>query len=319
MSDPCRVDSQSRSGATLRVGTRGSALALAQSGRVAARLGALAGSDADLVRIRTQGDVNQGPLTSIGGTGVFVKEVRSRLLAGDVDVIVHSLKDLPTANAPGIALAAVPEREDSADALCARDNLTLDTLPRGAAVGTGSPRRAAQLLRQRPDLLVTAIRGNVDTRLSLVTAGSLDAVVLAAAGLARLGRLEAMSQRLGPELMLPAPAQGALAVEARTAEAFDSWYADALRQLDHRPTRFAVTAERSLLAALEAGCTAPVGAFATVDDDQLTLTGAVIAVDGSREIRGTMTGAVADGARLGIELATALIDDGAAALLGESA
>ncbi len=300
---------------TLRVGTRGSALALAQSGTIADRLATAAGGTAELVRIRTQGDVNQGPLAAIGATGVFVIEVRNRLLAGDVDVIVHSLKDLPTAPTAGIALAAVPVREDPADALCARDGLTLDTLPRGSIVGTGSPRRAAQLLRHRPDLLVKAIRGNVDTRLALVSGGSLDAVVLAAAGLARLGRSEALTQRLGAELMLPAPAQGALAVEARLDQAENSWYAGALRQLDDSATRSAVTAERSLLAALEAGCTAPVGAYATVDGDQLTLLGAVIAVDGSREIRGTRTGPAAAAGQLGADLAAQLIDSGAAALL----
>ena len=299
----------------LRVGTRGSALALAQSGTVADRLGAAAGGTAELVRIRTQGDVNLGPLASIGGTGVFVIEVRSRLLAGDVDLIVHSLKDLPTAPAAGIALAAVPEREDSADALCARDGLTLDTLPRGATVGTGSPRRAAQLLRHRPDLLIRAIRGNVGTRLALVGAGSLDAVVLAAAGLARLGLRDAMTQRLTAELMLPAPAQGALAVETRTADAEHSWYAAALHSLDDPATRSAVVAERSLLAALEAGCTAPVGAQATVADGQLTLIGAVIAVDGSQEIRGVVTGRSDAAAQLGADLAAQLIEDGAATLL----
>jgi hydroxymethylbilane synthase len=241
--------------------------------------------------------------------------VRSRLLAADVDVIVHSLKDLPTADAPGIALAAVPVREDPADALCARDGLTLDTLPRGASVGTGSPRRAAQLLRTRPDLQVRPIRGNIDTRLSLVGSGGLDAVVLAAAGLARIDRSEAMSQRLGPELMLPAPAQGALAVECRVTDARNSWYAAALAMLDDDATRCAVNAERSLLSALEAGCTAPVGAFATISGTDLTLTGAVIATDGSREIRGTITGPAVTAAQLGSDLAAQLISDGAATLL----
>lgn len=299
----------------LRVGTRGSALALAQSGTVARRLADAAGGTAELIRIRTQGDVNRGPLASIGGTGVFVTEVRSRLVAGDVDVVVHSLKDLPTSDAPGIALAAVPVREDPADALCARDGLTLDTLPPGATVGTGSPRRAAQLLRHRPDLDVRPIRGNIDTRLSLVGAGSLDAIVLAAAGLARIGRTGAMSQRLGPELMLPAPAQGALAVECKVGDAENAWYSAALQDLDDSDTRWAVTAERSLLAALEAGCTAPVGAFATVSGADLTMTGAVIATDGSREIRGTVTGPAHRAEQLGRDLAARLISDGAAALL----
>ncbi len=301
----------------LRVGTRGSALALAQSGAIADQLSAAAGGTAELIRIRTQGDVNLGPLASIGGTGVFVIEVRSRLLAGEVDVVVHSLKDLPTAAAPGVALAAVPVREDPADALCARDGLTLDTLPRGSTVGTGSPRRKAQLLRLRPDLEVRAVRGNVDTRLAMVSTGGLDAVVLAAAGLSRLGRSDAVTHRLGPEMMLPAPAQGALAVERRSADFNSSWYATALADLDDSSTRAAVTAERSLLAALEAGCTAPVGAFAEIDGGQMTLTGAVISVDGVREIRGRLTGSVADANRLGIDLAAQLIDAGAATLLAE--
>jgi hydroxymethylbilane synthase len=301
----------------LRVGTRGSALALAQSGAIADQLSAAGGGTAELIRIRTQGDVNLGPLASIGGTGVFVIEVRSRLLAGEVDVVVHSLKDLPTATAPGVALAAVPVREDPADALCARDGLTLDTLPRGSTVGTGSPRRKAQLLRLRPDLEVRAVRGNVDTRLAMVSTGGLDAVVLAAAGLSRLGRSDAVTHRLGPEMMLPAPAQGALAVERRSADFNSSWYATALADLDDSSTRAAVTAERSLLAALEAGCTAPVGAFAEIDGGQMTLTGAVISVDGVREIRGRLTGSVADANRLGIDLAAQLIDAGAATLLAE--
>jgi len=301
----------------LRVGTRGSALALAQSGAIADQLSAAGGGTAELIRIRTQGDVNLGPLASIGGTGVFVIEVRSRLLAGEVDVVVHSLKDLPTAAAPGVALAAVPVREDPADALCARDGLTLDTLPRGSTVGTGSPRRKAQLLRLRPDLEVRAVRGNVDTRLAMVSTGGLDAVVLAAAGLSRLGRSDAVTHRLGPEMMLPAPAQGALAVERRSADFNSSWYATALADLDDSSTRAAVTAERSLLAALEAGCTAPVGAFAEIDGGQMTLTGAVISVDGVREIRGRRTGSVADANRLGIDLAAQLIDAGAATLLAE--
>ena len=299
----------------LRTGTRGSALALAQSGSIGDRIAEIAGGRAELIRIRTIGDVNQGPLAMIGGTGVFVLEVRSRLLAGDVDVIVHSLKDLPTTPYPGIGLGAVPVREDPADALCARDGLTLDTLPRGASVGTGSPRRSAQLLRLRPDLAVQAIRGNVDTRLGLVATGTLDAVVLAAAGLARLDRTEAITQRLPAELMLPAPAQGALGVEARAADVSESWYADALRAVDDPITRAAVTAERSLLNALEAGCTAPVGAYATVDGTRITLTGAVIAVDGGAEVRGTAVGDLDDPAALGRELAADLLGRGAAGLL----
>jgi len=300
----------------LTVGTRGSALALAQSGAVAAVLAETAGAVSDLVRIKTEGDVNTGPLASIGGTGIFVTALRSALLDGRVDVIVHSYKDLPTATADGLTVAAVPEREDPADALCARDGLTLDQLPTAARVGTGSARRAAQLLRRRPDLTVEPIRGNVDTRLRMVTGGGLDAVVLAVSGLARLGRTAAITQRLGPDVMLPAPAQGALAVECRSADAETAWYADALRALDSTPTRAAVTAERSLLATLEAGCLAPVGAQATVRDGALTLDGVVLAVDGSDEIRARATGPVGRAGELGRELADGMLSSGAASLLG---
>ena len=300
----------------LTVGTRGSALALAQSGAVAAVLAENAGAVSDLVRIKTEGDVNTGPLASIGGTGIFVTALRSALLDGRVDVIVHSYKDLPTATADGLTVAAVPEREDPADALCARDGLTLDQLPTAARVGTGSARRAAQLLRRRPDLTVEPIRGNVDTRLRMVTGGGLDAVVLAVSGLARLGRTAAITQRLGPDVMLPAPAQGALAVECRSVDAETAWFADALRALDSTPTRAAVTAERSLLATLEAGCLAPVGAQATVRDGALTLDGVVLAVDGSDEIRARATGPVGRAGELGRELADGMLSSGAASLLG---
>ena len=300
----------------LTVGTRGSALALAQSGAVAAVLAENAGAVSDLVRIKTEGDVNTGPLASIGGTGIFVTALRSALLDGRVDVIVHSYKDLPTATADGLTVAAVPEREDPADALCARDGLTLDQLPTGARVGTGSPRRAAQLLRRRPDLTVEPIRGNVDTRLRLVSDGGLDAVVLAVSGLARLGRTAAITQRLGPDVMLPAPAQGALAVECRSVDAETAWFADALRALDSTSTRAAVTAERSLLATLEAGCLAPVGAQATVRDGALTLDGVVLAVDGSDEIRARATGPVGRAGELGRDLADGMLSSGAASLLG---
>ena len=303
--------------AVLRVGTRGSALALAQSGQIAGRIAGHAGTTADLVTVRTEGDVNLGPLASIGGTGVFVTGVRTALLAGRVDVIVHSLKDLPTAPADGIALASVPVRENPFDALCARDGLTLDTLPVGARVGTGSPRRAAQLLLRRPDLEVVPVRGNVDTRLGLVTSGTVDAVVLAVAGLARLGRQDRITHAFGPQDMLPAPAQGALAVEALTGPAQDGPFTDALHAVDDAATRAAVVAERALLSTLEAGCTAPLGAFADVRDDGLTLTGSVLAVDGSREIRDSISGSVADAALLGASLASRMLAAGAAALLAE--
>ncbi len=300
----------------LRVGTRGSALALAQSGAVAARIVENADSESELVRVKTEGDVNGGPLAAIGGTGIFVTAVRAALADGRVDVIVHSFKDLPTAPPPGLALAAVPERENPSDALCARDGHTLATLPGGAQVGTGSPRRAAQLLLHRPDLRVVPVRGNVDTRLRLVTDGAVDAVVLAVAGLARLGRTGAITQTFTPDLMLPAPAQGALAVECRTTDLDTAWYGSAVRALNCVDSRAAAAAERAMLATLEAGCIAPVGAWARVTDDVLTLTGAVIAVDGSTQVAGELSGGAGDAADIGRDLALELLSRGAAGLLG---
>lgn len=302
------------SAAVLRVGTRGSALALAQSGMVADRIARNAGCSVELVRIRTEGDVNTGPLATIGGTGVFVTGVRAALLDERVDVVVHSYKDLPTAPADGIALTAVPERENPFDALCARNRLTLGELPPGSTVGTGSPRRAAQLRTHRPDLQIVAIRGNVDTRLRKVTDGELDAVVLAAAGLNRLGRSDAISQILDTEVMLPAPAQGALAVETRAGE--PSWFTAAVRELDDPATRAAVLAERVLLRDLEAGCSAPVGAFGQVTAGTLTLQAVVVAPSGGDEFRVRRAGPVAAAGELGAAAAADLLDRGAAQLLG---
>jgi hydroxymethylbilane synthase len=301
----------------LRIGTRGSALALAQSGRVGDAVAALTGCAVELVRIRTEGDVNRGPLATIGGTGVFVTAVRAALLAGEVDIVVHSFKDLPTAPAEGIALAAVPLREDPADALCARDGLTLDALPRGASVGTGSPRRAAQLRARRPDLTVHSIRGNVDTRLGLAHNGTVDAVVLASAGLARLGRSDAITERFGADVMLPAPAQGALAVEGRLGET--AWYIDALHRIDDVAGRAAAVAERGVLAGLEAGCSAPVAALGTVSEGILNLRARVVAVDGSAQLDATATGRLGgdvEAADLGRRLAAELLGLGAAGILG---
>ncbi|GAA5166895.1 hydroxymethylbilane synthase [Ornithinimicrobium tianjinense] len=269
----------------LRLGTRASALATSQSGWVADQLRA-AGHEVELVHVRTEGDVSRASLSEIGGTGVFASALRDALRAGRIDLAVHSLKDLPTAPEPGLVVAAVPEREDPRDVLVARDGLTLEGLPAGSVVGTGSPRRAAQLAEARPDLVVQDIRGNVDTRIGLVRSGELDAVVLARAGLARLGRLEEATDVLPLETMLPAPGQGALAVECAEADTeLRTLLADCL---EHAPTRAAVEAERAVLARLEAGCTAPVAALATtamtttpgtpsthrepVRDDELTLT-----------------------------------------------
>ena len=298
----------------VRLGTRGSALATTQSRQVAARLTAL-GARCELVPIRTRGDVDRGPLAAIGGTGVFVTAVRDALLSGEVDVAVHSYKDLPTAPAPGVLLAAVPTREDPADVLCARDGMRLAELPVGATVGTGSPRRRAQLLALRGDLEVRAVRGNVDTRLGRVVAGDLDAVVLAAAGLVRLGRSAAVTERFAADRMLPAPAQGALAIECRDET---GTLATLLGELDDLETRATAAAERRFLTVLEAGCIAPVGALATVGSDGLWLTGAVISADGATALRGTAQGPLDAAEAIGDRLAGDLLGRGAAELLGSA-
>src|SRR5450759_4330479 len=241
---------------TVRIGTRGSTLARTQTGQVADALRALGDFEIEFIHIRTDGDRLTGSLATLGRTGVFVTALRDALLEGRCDLAVHSLKDLPTGDAPGLTIAAIPPRADARDALCSRDGRPLVGLPSGARVGTGSPRRVAQLLAVRPDLEVVDLRGNVDTRLRRVTEGDLDAVVLAAAGLQRIGRLDATTVPLEPTLMVPAPGQGALAVECRADLDPGSALALALRALDDLPTRLAVTAERAVLATLEAGCSA---------------------------------------------------------------
>ena len=301
----------------LRLGTRGSALALAQSGHVAAAIHAHLGRQVELVRVQTEGDVNAAAIAQIGGTGVFVTALRDALAAGHVDLAVHSFKDLPTAPADGLAIAAVPPREDPRDVLVARDGLTLGELGAGARVGTGSPRRTAQLRGLGLDLDVVPIRGNVDTRIGKVRAGELDAVVLARAGLARLGRVDEATEVIDPLTVLPAPAQGALAIECRSA---DAELVAQLAALDDADTRTAVAAERSLLGALEAGCTAPVGALAQVaegdDGLELYLRGLVAALDGSDAVRLSATGPTSEAEEVGRRLAAELLDLGAADLMG---
>ena len=303
----------------IRLGTRGSTLATTQSGLVADALvaaGAERGLEVtvELVTITTHGDISRGSLVGLSEVGVFVTALRRSLLAGDCDVIVHSLKDMPTAPADGLELAAIGEREDVRDALCAAGR-NLAGLPHGARVGTGSPRRAAQLLALRPDLEAVEIRGNVDTRLGMVGT-SVDAVILAAAGLNRLGRGDEASQLFATTDMLPAPGQGALAVEI-AADAPEH-LASLVRSLDHAPTRAAVTAERAALAVLDAGCTSPFGAFATVDGDRLTLTGRVINPKGSLMLTERVTGRAQDAPALGRACAHALMGRGAASLMGAS-
>ena len=352
----------------LRLGTRGSRLALTQSGQVAEALMAAGGGGAaaaagkasegsgglgiDLVTVRTDGDGDRTPLRQLGGVGVFAARLRHALLDGEVDLVVHSFKDLPTQPVEGLEVICVPPREDPRDALCARDGLTLATLPDGARVGTGSPRRAAQLLAARPDLEVVDLRGNVPTRLARVrgleavgvgtdepvaparadAAGDLDAVVLALSGLRRLGLEHCASEVLDLETMLPAPAQGALAVEARAGE--DSVeLARAVAVLDDDPTRLGVMAERALMARLGAGCAAPVGAWAHLlrggeqEQQVLVLRAVVTSLDGGQEVGCELstelpeasggpgapgnTAAVRAAEALGARAAKVLLEDGA--------
>lgn len=313
-------------GPALRLGTRRSVLALAQSGMIAQRVRELTGRPVELVEITTHGDVSKADLAQIGGTGVFVSALREALLAGTVDFAVHSLKDLPTADPQGLVLAAVPVRADPRDALIARDGLTFGQLPDGARIGTGSPRRTAQLnawaRSHHRHIETVPIRGNVDTRIGYVTSGKLDAVVLAAAGLTRIGRLAEASELITADAVLPAPGQGALAVECAAANPEP---AALLAGLDDPVTRVAVTAERSLLAALEAGCSAPVGALADLVADgritELRLRGVVGTTDGTTLVQMSITGPVPasdDEARaLGRELAVEMLAKGAAGLMGE--
>ncbi|GAA2148789.1 hydroxymethylbilane synthase [Nocardioides koreensis] len=302
----------------VRVGTRRSLLATTQSGTVADLIRTRLGREVELVEVTTEGDRSQAdgtPLTAAGGTGVFVGALRDALLRGDVDVAVHSLKDLPTYPQDGIALAAVPGREDPRDVVVARDGLTLGELPPGSRVGTGSPRRAAQLHALGLGLEISPIRGNVDTRIGKVASGEYDAVVLARAGLVRIGRLEQATEVLDPLQMLPAPGQGALAVECRSN---DAQLVAELAELDDDHARAAVTAERAVLATLEGGCSAPIGALAEVvegeDGNEIWVRAVALSPDGALSVRMSATGAPADAAGVGSRLASEMLADGAARL-----
>jgi hydroxymethylbilane synthase len=304
---------------SIRLGTRGSALALAQSQLVADAVAQASGEAVELVPILTHGDTSSAPIPQLG-VGVFVSALRDALLDGRIDVAVHSYKDLPTAQPDTLVIAAIPERADPRDALVARDGLTLSELPDGARIGTGSVRRVAQLHALGRDLVPVPLRGNVDTRLRKVAEGELDAVVLARAGLLRLGRADVVTEILDPLLMLPAPAQGALAVECRVD---DTRLAKLLGTLDHVGSRATVLAERTLLATLEAGCSAPVAGYAVEAEDEdgdleIYLRGAVYSPDGSRSIRLSRTGTLADAERIGRLLAADLLDEGAADLIAPS-
>lgn len=319
-----------------RIGTRGSALATTQTQWVANAM-TTADTAFEQVIIKTKGDVTTGSLANLGGTGVFATALRQAVINGEVDLAVHSLKDLPAKQPAELRIAAIPERADYRDALCAADGMTLDTLPKGAKIGTGSPRRVAQLLALRPDLEMVDIRGNVHTRLARVKGyehhhdnapaaagspkGDLDAVVLACAGIDRLGLDWAITQRIDPEIMLPAPGQGALAVEVSAEKALDAPLATALADHDQLAARLEATAERALLETLEAGCAAPLGGLARLNGTSLHLDAIVSAMDGSKTIRREATTTIAIEAitdatlatayQLGVEVAKMMIDDGA--------
>jgi len=296
----------------LRIGTRGSALALWQAEFVRDWL-ARAGVTAEIVKIRTAGDqFQQGSVAAIGAKGVFIKEIEDALLARTVDLAVHSLKDVPTEMPDGLVLAAIPERNDPRDCLVSRSGEGLKTLPRGARVGTSSLRRQAQVRRARPDVDVRELRGNVDTRLRRVEEGTLDATVLAYAGLRRLNLDGRVTEVLSPEVMLPAVGQGALAIETRED---DRETRDCLVAFDHAATRIAVTAERAILARLEGGCQVPLGAWARVENGRLLLDACVCAVDGSEVVRDTTTGSTEAPGELGRSLGEQLLAAGADRLL----
>jgi hydroxymethylbilane synthase len=303
----------------IRIGTRGSLLATTQAGVIKDALAA-AGHRAELVIITTEGDRSSAPIAEVG-VGAFTAALREAIDDGRVDLAVHSYKDLPTAADPRFVIAAVPPREDPRDALVARDGMVLGELPVGSVIGTSSPRRAAQLRALGLGLEIRPLRGNLDTRLNRVRSGDLDGVVVARAGLARIGRLDDVSETLEPVQMLPAPAQGALAVECRCG---DTTLAALLAELDDADTRAAVTAERVLLAELEAGCSAPVGAIAEVVEsidedgrvfDELSLRACVATVDGSDVIRASGIGTAGRAAELGISVAAELFELGARELM----
>jgi hydroxymethylbilane synthase len=299
-------------GLTLRLGSRRSPMAIAQSRLVAQRITAQTGREVEIIGVTTLGDVSRSQLTQIGGNGVFVSALREALLAGEIDLAVHSLKDLPSGPADGIALAAVPPRDDPRDALVARDGAKLADLPAAARIGTGSPRRAAQLQALRADLRCVPIRGNTGTRIAKVDGGELDAVVLACAGLGRIDHLDAVTQVFEPDEMLPAPGQGALAVECLDTGAE---LIALLGTINDEPSMAATTAERGLLEGLGAGCSAPVAAFAVTGTDGLEMRAAVMSTDGSIVLRADGRGAPADARRLGRDLAAELLRSGAADLI----
>ena len=300
----------------LVIGTRGSKLALWQAEWVHARLRELEpGLSVSLKRIKTTGDkILDTPLAAIGGKGLFIKEIEDALLRGEIDLAVHSMKDVPTHLPEGLEILAIPEREDPRDVLLSRGGITFDRLGAGARIGTSSLRRQAQLLHVRPDLSIQIVRGNVDTRLRRLEAGEFEGIILAAAGVRRLGWTDRVTEYLSPDVCLPAIGQGALALEGRASDAFMRGVA---ARLDHRPTRLAVTAERALLERLEGGCQVPIAAHATISNETLRMTAVIASVNGRRLVRDSIQGSVQAAHRLGVELAERLLAQGGDEILRE--
>ncbi|MSR23605.1 MAG: hydroxymethylbilane synthase [Nitrospiraceae bacterium] len=301
---------------SLVLGTRASRLAIWQAEWVQARLREIAPDvPVTLQRIKTSGDkILDVPLAKIGGKGLFVKEIEEALLQETIDLAVHSMKDVPTALPEGLDILCMPAREDPRDALISRDAKLLDELPRGARVGTSSLRRQAQLLHRRPDLKIEMLRGNLDTRLRKLRDGEFDAIVLAAAGLKRMGWAEQITEYLPSEVSLPAIGQGALGLEGRRN---DEFVREIVAALEHPPTRTAVTAERALLDRLEGGCQVPIAAHATLSGTRLRLDGLVASVDGRRLVRDSVEGPAADARELGTRLAEQLLRQGGETILNE--
>jgi hydroxymethylbilane synthase len=290
----------------IRIGTRGSKLALAQANGVARLLEKL-GAAVEISVIRTSGDAGAEPLSE-SPTGIFVREIEQALLSGEVDLAIHSLKDLPTERRPGLTICAIPERADPHDALVTQSGGGLSDLLPGSKVATSSPRRAAQLRAHRPDLVMVGVRGNVDTRLRKLEEQQFDAVVLAYAGLARLGLRDRVSEVIPFEVCLPAPGQGALALQTRSES---GEVGELIRRLDHQPTRLAVTAERAFLAGLGAGCTVPAGALGLVQGDWMRLQGVVAEAAGASVLRREVTGPAQEAESMGSALADELLGLGA--------
>ena len=299
----------------LRIGTRGSLLAKWQAESVRKQLFAIAGVEAEIVIIKTAGDkMQQVPLTQLGGKGIFIKELEDALLDNSIDLAVHSVKDIPTEVPRGLSFPAVCRRDDIRDCLISPTGATLENLRQGARVGTSSLRRQAQLLRLRADLDIRELRGNVDTRLRKVGDGEYDAIVLAKAGLDRLGLSQRISETFAPEVFMPAVGQGAIAVETRLG---DNETGDLLSKLDDTETRAAIITERALLAALQGGCQVPIGAWARIERGEMVLEACVTSVDGQQQVKQRLTGAPDQGQQLGEQMARLLMETGAQTILEE--